>query len=625
MKISILKHLAAKNTSYVVIPFLESTYKRSSQSIFKMINELIPDIMLDDKYKDACRMIDAKFQDKLINIATITISTNMLGGSRKKDTIPHSSALPLTLKTQKNTEHTASEPANTTTAKQENTKTTTQMKMKTKMKTKTKEKEKKTKVSRGALNSQVQTHSKTTLKHLNSLGAGLLQIYMIRVSDTTKDSDSGKAIKGDADAHMLEELRVAGHLIFSILKGNFIRTANLIPLLGSISKSDYLIRALLEGIMLSSYKFDKYKTSKALERQANGGIYHLENLYLITPESKYLARAIARLEKVVASVFLARDLVNEPANDNRFARFITRAREFIADMNSPIELDIWDKAQLEKMGMGLILGVGKGSAPENAPCMLVIKYHPSGKSAAAPDWVLLGKGITFDTGGLDLKKPGQMLEMKSDLSGAAAVVAFLLGYAAIGGSKCIYVMCPFAENSISASAIKPSDVLTAYDGRTVEVVDTDAEGRMVLADVIAYTVAKWPSARIMDLATLTGQAEDVSGKAFSCVLSSNAEQETRALIDSSNRINEALVRLPLLEKELSKLESHVADIKNISYKSSADIIISSLFMKQFIKPGTKWIHIDIAGPAFNADGIIKYASPEASGVGVRMLFEYFST
>ena len=574
MKINIFTHLALKNSSYVVIPFLESTYKKYSQSIFKMINARIPDIILDDKYKDACKMIDIKFQDKLINIATITVSTNMLGGSRKKNTIS---------KTKKITKKISSSTPNPLTQSQSQ--------------------------------SQSQTHTSAQhTKHLNSLGAGLIQIYMIRISDNSKKS------KGKIDTHMLEELRVAGHLIFSILKSNFIKNVNLIQILGSVDT----IKSLLEGIMLSSYKFDKYKTNKALERQVSRELFHLENLYLITPESNHLATAITRLEKIVASVFLARDLVNEPANDNRFARFITRAREFIANMHSPIDLEIWEKGQLEKMGMGLILGVGKGSAAENAPRMLVIKYHPSGKNNT-PDWVLLGKGITFDTGGLDVKKPGQMLEMKSDLSGAAAVVAFLLGYAAIGGEKCIYVMCPFAENSISASAIKPSDVLTAYDGRTVEVVDTDAEGRLVLADAIAYAVAKWPSARIMDLATLTGQAEDVSGKAFSCVLSSNAERETEELIISSNRINEALVRLPLLDKELGKLESHVADIKNVSYKSSADIILASLFMKQFIKPATKWIHIDIAGPAFKANDVVKYASPEASGVGVRMLFEYFST
>jgi len=410
------------------------------------------------------------------------------------------------------------------------------------------------------------------------------------------------------------------------------------PLLGEHNdksiRTRCLIECILEGMMLSSYKFDKYKTKHALDSKTDLQ-YHLENVYIVNARS-ITTEKLARLQTLVQSVFLARDLVNDPANDNRMSRFLEAIRVVIKQSKIPVELEVLDKKALEEMGMGLILGVGKGSASENAACMILMKYNPHSANKKAkqnkpdkqdekdkPDWVLLGKGITFDTGGLDLKTAKWMLGMKSDLSGAAAVISFLLGYAANGGKKCIYTVCPFAENSIGPMAVKPSDVLTSYDGRTVEVVDTDAEGRLVLADALAYTVAKWPNARVMDLATLTGQAESISGKAFSCVLSVNAESETSKLIDKSNVINEALVRLPFLEKESSKLKSYVADIKNVNYKSSADIIMSSLFMKQFIKPATKWIHIDIAGPAFGANEIVSYASPEASGVGVRLLFEYF--
>jgi len=568
MKINVLQH-ASDKSGYVVIPFLESTHKKYGQSVFKMINNCIGgidgigNITLNDKYKDACTAIDKKFQDKMINIATITVSLKMIGGMRSRT------------------------------------------------------KSKKTK--------KVSSTRKANFTHrnLNSLGTGLIQIYLIRIGG---NSDSGNSGSKDKNG-MLEELRVCGHLVFSLLKSNFIRNINLVPALEDkgldIKES---IPALLEGVMLSSYKFDKYKTVKALERQDSKNIYHLENLNLITHDTKHLTGAITRLEKVVGCVFLARDLVNEPANDDRVGRFLARVKEYIKNtqMDIAVELEILDKAQLEKMGMGLILGVGKGSTAENAPCIVVIKYNPKGSNNKTPDWVLLGKGITFDTGGLDLKKPGSMIDMKSDLSGAAAVISFLLGYAATGGKQCIYAMCPFAENSIGSASVKPSDVLKAYDGRTVEVVDTDAEGRMILADVISYVVAKWPTASVMDLATLTGQAEDISGKAFSCILSVNADTETANLIKKSLVINEALVRLPLLEKESSKLESNVADIKNVNYKSSADIIMSSLFIKQFIRPETKWIHIDIAGTAFGTDEVIKYTSPEASGVGVRLLFEYFS-
>ena len=238
----------------------------------------------------------------------------------------------------------------------------------------------------------------------------------------------------------------------------------------------------------------------------------------------------------------------------------------------------------------------------------------------------MGKGITFDTGGLDLKSFKSMLEMKTDLSGAATVISFILGYAMSKGNKSIYTICPFAENSIGPNSTKPSDVIKSYSGRTVEIANTDAEGRLVLADCLSYAVDKYPNAILIDFATLTGQQEAISGKMFSCILSINSNKEVDNLIEKGREINEPLVELPLdsiIEKSVDNLESYVADIKNISFTNSADIIMSALFMRQFVKKDTKWIHIDIAGPSYKVDKIIKYASPEASGVGVRLLFAFF--
>jgi len=185
-------------------------------------------------------------------------------------------------------------------------------------------------------------------------------------------------------------------------------------------------------------------------------------------------------------------------------------------------------------------------------------------------------------------------------------------------------MCPLVENSIGSGGIKPSDVLTAYGGKTVEVSDTDAEGRLVLADCLAYVSDKYPKASIIDFATLTGQQERLSCKMFSNILSANSEIEVRTLIEKGKTINEPLVELPIIDKHLYKLESYVADIINVSLNCTADIIMSALFMKQFINKNTKWMHIDIAGTSYKVDEIIKYASPEASGVGVRLLFAYFA-
>ena len=443
------------------------------------------------------------------------------------------------------------------------------------------------------------------------------QLYFVLIDD--------KHFQKKNNNEIYEALRITGSMIYSLIKNNFITHINILYILPNQFQN-----VLLEGLLLSSYKFDKYKTTKALNSKSHK--YHLQNIHLALPNHHLLDKPniIETLTKqtyqqttIVKSVFLARDLINEPANSSRSTRFLNEIKKYISSNKVPISLAILDKPALEKLGMGLLLAVGKGSSPENAPKLAIMKYTPSGIHEQTPEYILLGKGITFDTGGMDLKRHGGMIEMKSDLSGAASVMAFLLGYAQLRGSKSIYVICPFAENSIGPAAVKPSDVVTAYDKRTVEITDTDAEGRLVLADCLAYAVDKYPHAKLIDFATLTGEQERVSGKMFSCMLGINSDKEMEKLILAGEKINEPLVKMPILDKQITKLESYVADIKNVNFSSQADIIMSSLFMKQFIKKTTQWIHIDIAGPSYKLNEIVKYASPEASGIGVRLLFEYF--
>ena len=443
------------------------------------------------------------------------------------------------------------------------------------------------------------------------------QLYLVLIDD--------KHFQKKNNNELYEALRITGSMIYSLIKNNFITHINILYILPNQFQN-----VLLEGLLLSSYKFDKYKTTKALNSKSRK--YHLQNIHLALPNhhlldkpntNETLTTHIQHQTTIVKSVFLARDLINEPANSSRSTRFLNEIKKYISSNKLPISLEILDKPTLEKLGMGLLLAVGKGSSPENAPKLAIMKYTPSGIHEQTPEYILLGKGITFDTGGMDLKRSGGMIEMKSDLSGAASVMAFLIGYAQLRGSKSIYVICPFAENSIGPAAVKPSDVVTAYDKRTVEITDTDAEGRLVLADCLAYAVDKYPNAKLIDFATLTGEQERVSGKMFSCMLGSNSDKEMEKLILAGEKINEPLVKMPILDKQITKLESYVADIKNVNFSSQADIIMSSLFMKQFIKKTTQWIHIDIAGPSYKLNDVVKYASPEASGIGVRLLFEYF--
>ena len=433
------------------------------------------------------------------------------------------------------------------------------------------------------------------------------------------------------NSELLESLRVAGNTIYNVVKSNSIQSFNLVNTIKNTTKdtkdtkdSKYL-ETILEGILLSSYRFNKYKTDQALNKLKIK--FYLKSIHLVIPEYKpHFHKQITKLSNIVKSVFIARDLINEPANSAKATRFISTIKQFISQNKLPIILEVLEKPQLEKLNMGLILGVGKGSSPENAPKVLMMHYTGSecSESKYDPAYVLLGKGITFDTGGLNLKSGKSMIEMKTDLSGASTVCAFLLGYAMNAGEKCITCICPFAENSIGPDATKPSDVLSAYDGKTVEITNTDAEGRLVLADCLAYAVDKYPNAVIIDFATLTGQQEAVSSKMFSNILAVNSDREVKDMIESGKEINELVVPLPMMENQKNKLESYVADIKNVSFASSADIIMSSLFMRQFVRKNTKWIHIDIAGPSYKVDDVIKYASPEASGIGVRLLFSYFA-
>ena len=466
-------------------------------------------------------------------------------------------------------------------------------------------------------------HLRKTQKHNNNK---IHQLFIIPINDLSYNKKD--------NSELLELARVSGNAMFNRLKNNKISKVNIIDTLDTLSDRTKYIEAIMEGLLLSSYRFLNYKTEESLTKQTDK--FKIKALHLVLPLYKrevHKDSIIDKLQKLlnqIKSVFLTRDLINEPANDAKINLFITTVKNYIKENKIPIKLKILDKDDLEKLKMGLILGVGKASTKLNEPKVLLLEYTGNVtkkdsklKKTEYPEYYLLGKGITFDTGGTNLKRGRSLNEMKTDMSGAAIVIAFLLGYAMNKGSKCIYAMCPLVENSIGSGAVKPSDVLTAYGGKTVEITNTDAEGRLILADSLAYISSNYPNTTIIDFATLTGQQEKLSCKMFSNILSSNCDSDVKTLIEKGKHINEALVELPMMDKHLNKLESYVADIRNVSFSCSADIIMSSLFMKQFIKKTTKWIHVDVAGQSYKANDIIKYASPEASGVGVRLLFSFF--
>ena len=471
--------------------------------------------------------------------------------------------------------------------------------------------------------------SKTSMTIKTTTSTQIHRLFIIPINNKSYDKTN--------DDELLELARVSGNAIYNRLNNNKITRINIVDTLDTLSGESTFIEAIMEGLLLSSYRFLKYKTEDSLTKKKDK--FKIEKIHLVLPLYKrevHKNKTITNIKHLInqiKSVFLTRDLINEPANDGKAQLFIDIVKKYIKVSHIPVSLKVIEKGELEKMGMGLILGVGKASTKINEPRLLILKYngHCKGSrkgsrkasSKSIPDYVLLGKGITFDTGGTDLKRPSSMYDMKTDMSGAATVISFLLGYAMNNGSRSIYSICPLVENSIGASGIKPSDVLIAYGGKTVEVSNTDAEGRLVLADCLAYVSETYPTASIIDFATLTGQQESLSCKMFSNILGANSDDDVKKLIEKGKHINEPLVELPIMDKHLNKLESYVADIKNVSFNCSADIIMSALFMKQFINKTTKWMHIDIAGTSYKANEIIKYASPEASGVGVRLLFDFF--
>lgn len=454
------------------------------------------------------------------------------------------------------------------------------------------------------------TKLKKTLKNTDT--KQLHQLYLVGINDNNLKNNE-----------LMELARNAGYEIFMTMMTNRIQNTNIID---SVCESNF-IHCIMEGLLLSSYKFLKYKTKIEKKNELN---FNIKYINISSTECSKLNNSTINNKKLklnnllveIDSVYMARDLVNEPANTKKTELVIDTIKKEIEKYKLPITIDILDATKLKDENLNLILAVGQGSNKKNSPKLITIKYH--GNKKDDPEFVLIGKGVTFDTGGLDLKK--HMDDMKTDLAGAVTVLSFIIGYARLKGNKNIYVVCPFVENNIGPNSIKPSDIIKSYSGKTVEIVNTDAEGRLILADTLSWCIKKWPDAQYLDFATLTGQQESLSCKVFSNIMGINSDSVINKMILDGEHINEPLVHIPIYEEKfLNRLNSKIADIKNVSSSCNADMILAAVFLKQFVKKDTKWIHIDFAGPIYKLsnDSKNKYMVGEASGIGVRLLFEFF--
>ena len=318
---------------------------------------------------------------------------------------------------------------------------------------------------------------------------------------------------------------------------------------------------------------------------------------------------------VAESQIGAMTLIDTPSN--------IKNPEYIADYARAsgkahgFSVNVLDARKLEEMGMKALLAVGQGS--DSPPVCIVMEYKPSGSTSQKPVLGLVGKGISFDTGGISIKPSANMGFMKSDMSGAAAVIGAMEVAARLKLNIHIVGVVPAAENSVDAKSMRPGDVIGSYSGKSIEVLDTDAEGRLILADGLSYIIKNHKPEHLIDLATLTGSCVATLGNVAAGMFTKN-DQLALVLSGAGEKVNERLWRLPLWEDYMTEMQSDIADIKNLSSKPVAGAITAAKFLEFFVEEHPKWAHLDIAGVAFTESEFAKTRT--STGFGIRLLLEY---
>ncbi|SOD87111.1 leucyl aminopeptidase [Streptomyces sp. Ag109_G2-15] len=370
------------------------------------------------------------------------------------------------------------------------------------------------------------------------------------------------------------------------------------------------VGAIGEGVLLGAYAFDTYKDS-GKDAKAKNGKAPLGEAALLGGKPRDAAHkaAVARAVAVSEELNRSRDLINMPPNDLTPQAFAAVAQD--AAKEHGLKVQVLDDKALTKGGYGGILGVGGGSAA--TPRLVKLTYtHPNAEKHLA----FVGKGITYDSGGISLKPAGHNETMKCDMSGAAAVFAAVVAAARLGLEVNVTGWLALAENMPSGSAVRPGDVLRMYSGKTVEVLNTDAEGRLVLADALWAASLEKPDA-IVDVATLTGAMMLALGSRTFGVMA-NDDAFRSAVYEAAEEVGEPAWPMPLPEHLRKGMDSTVADIANMGERMGGGLV-AGLFLKEFVGEGITWAHLDIAGPAFNEGGAFGYTPKGGTGSAVRTL------
>ena len=368
-----------------------------------------------------------------------------------------------------------------------------------------------------------------------------------------------------------------------------------------VSKIENFIGHFLHGLKLKSYEFDKYKSKKKKR---------LITINVIENKNKLSAKNRLKFKAIEEGTFFARDLVSEPGNILHPDEYAKRLKSL---KKNGLKVNIFDKNKLIKMGMNALVGVGQGSV--KGSYLVTIEWK--GKKDNSKPLAFIGKGVCFDTGGYSLKPAKFMEDMTYDMAGSAAVVGLMKSLAIRKAKINAVGVVGLVENMVSGNAQRPGDIVKSFSGKTTEILNTDAEGRLVLADAITYTEKKFKPKFMIDLATLTGAIIVSLGSEYAGLFSNN-DKLSKQLIDAGNKVEEKLWRMPLNKNFDKLINSKNADMQNINYVGGAGSTTAAQFLQRFILNNTPWAHLDIAGMAFSKYGGA-LNSGGATGYGVRLL------
>jgi len=382
----------------------------------------------------------------------------------------------------------------------------------------------------------------------------------------------------------------------------------LIPVIEGKNNS-HVLQCVAEGAMLSNYAFNKYKSDKDLEIPLESFDFYISGK---DDSSKINSAILGDLEIIAENTMRCRDLVNDTTDAVTPVTFAEMAAKIASA--SGLKCKIMGKKEIEKKKMGLLLAVNRGSVVE--PRFVVLEYtgDPAGKKVFG----LAGKGVTFDSGGMDLKPSASMETMKCDMAGAATVLFTMKSLAELKVKKNVKAVIPLTENMLSSNAFRPGDVFIGYNGKSVEIGNTDAEGRLILADALAYMEKEIKPDVIVDLATLTGSCVVTFGETVAAFLSTD-EVISSALEKSAVKTGEKIWRLPFFDDYDDRMKSDIADLNNMSSEKNAGAIAGAVFLRNFVEK-TPWAHLDIAGTAYysKARG---YRPKNATGFGLRLIVD----